>query len=63
MAILPATGSAMVMGSVYTRYTAGAPAPTAAMNLTLRGVLGGKLSISTGALPLSGTFGGRTTPY
>lgn len=63
MAILPATGSAMVMGSVYTRHTAGAPAPTAAMNLTLRGVLGGKIGVSTGAFPLSSKFGGRTTPY
>jgi hypothetical protein len=58
MAILPATGSAISFGNVKRGYS-----NTTGTNVTLRGVLGGYLGISTGAVGLSSRFGGRTTPY
>jgi hypothetical protein len=58
MAILPATGSAISFGNVKRGYS-----NTTGANVTLRGVLGGYLGISTGAVSLSSKFGGRTTPY
>jgi len=61
MAILPATGSAIVMGRVYTSYYNATA--TAGTNVTLRGTLGSRISITTGAISLSSNFGGRTTPY
>ena len=61
MAILPATGSAISFTNVRKGY--GNSAPGAGSNVALRGTLGAYLSISTGAVSLSSTFGGRTTPY
>lgn len=61
MAILPATGSSMTMGRVKKGYSN--VAASAGSNISLRGTLGGYLGISTGAVSLSSTFGGRTTPY
>jgi hypothetical protein len=58
MAILPATGSAISFGNVKRGYS-----NTTGTNVTLRGVLGGYLGISAGAVGLSSRFGGRTTPY
>jgi hypothetical protein len=61
MAILPATGSAMTFKRVrkgYSNVTAGAGS-----NVALRGTLGASIGITTGAVSLSSTFGGRTTPY
>jgi hypothetical protein len=58
MAILPATGSAISFGNVKRGYS-----NTTGSNVTLRGVLGGYLGISAGAVGLSSQFGGRTTPY
>ena len=61
MAILPATGSAITFSNV--RRGCANSAPGAGANITLRGVLGGHIGISTGAVSLSSNFGGRTTPY
>lgn len=57
MAILPATGSAITFSNVKKGYS------NSAGTASLRGTLGAYLSISTGAVSLSSTFGGRTTPY
>ena len=61
MAILPATGSAITFSNVRRGY--GNITPGAGSNVTLRGVLGGHLGIGSGAVSLSATFAGRTTPY
>lgn len=61
MAILPATGSAIVMGGVYRAYYNSVA--VAGTNVALRSTLGSRISISTGAISLSSNFGGRTTPY
>ena len=62
MAILPATGSEIVMGRVRRAYNNVAPA--AGQNITLSGTLGGFLGQSAGTqLSISSRFGGRTTPY
>jgi hypothetical protein len=61
MAILPATGSAMTFTNVKKGYSNAAPG--AGSNTALRGTLGAYISISTGAVSLSSTFGGRSTPY
>jgi hypothetical protein len=58
MAILPATGSAITFGNVKRGYS-----NTTGSNVALRATLGGYLGISSGAVNLSSTFGGRTTPY
>jgi hypothetical protein len=56
MGLIPASGSAITMGRVRNAYGLGAG------QVTLRGNEAGAIGISTGAVPLSGTFGGRTTP-
>jgi hypothetical protein len=61
MALLPATGTEIVMGRVKKSYTNSAAA--AGQNISLRGTLGGYIGQSTGSLALSSTFGGRTVPY
>ena len=62
MALLPATGTEIVMGRVKSAYTNVAAAT--GQNITLNGTLGpykGKAgSVET---TLSSTFGGATTPY
>ena len=58
MAILPATGSSISFGNVRRGYT-----NATGSNLGLRSTLGTHVGISTGAVGLSSTFGGRTTPY
>lgn len=61
MAILPATGSAVTFTNVKKGYSNAAPG--AGSNVALRGTLGAYISISTGAVSLSSSFGGRVTPY
>ena len=62
MAILPATGSEIVMGRVKQSYSNVAPA--AGQNITMSGTLGGYVGQSAGTqITLSSRFGGRTTPY
>lgn len=61
MALLPATGTEIVMGRVRKAYNNVAPA--AGQSISLRGTLGALVGQSTGAITLSSTFGGRTTPY
>lgn len=61
MAILPATGSAITFTNVRKGYAN--VTPSGGSNVQLRGVLGGHISVSSGAISLSSSFGGRTTPY
>jgi hypothetical protein len=62
MALLPATGSEIVMGRVRKAYTN--ITPSAGQNITLSGTLGGLIGQSAGTqISLSSRFGGRTTPY
>jgi hypothetical protein len=62
MAVLPATGSEIVMGRVKQSYTN--VAPGAGQNISLSGTLGGFLGQSAGTqLSISSRFGGRLTPY
>jgi hypothetical protein len=61
MAILPATGSAIVMGNVYRQYYNATA--TGGTNVALRSTLGSRISITSGAISFSSNFGGRTTPY
>ena len=61
MPLLPATGTAIAMGRV--RKSFNNVAPAAGNNISLRGTLGGYLSITTGSVSLSSRFGGRTNPY
>lgn len=61
MAILPATGSAITFTNVRKGYSNSTPG--AGANIALRGTLGGYVGVSSGAISLSSTFGGRTTPY
>lgn len=61
MAVLPATGTEIVMGRVRKAYNNVAPA--AGQNISLRGTLGGFIGQASGAITLSSTFGGRTIPY
>lgn len=61
MALLPATGTEIVMGRVKKAYSNVAAA--AGQNISLRGTLGGYVGQSSGAITLSSTFGGRTIPY
>jgi hypothetical protein len=60
MAILPATGSAIKMGGVYTAYTNVAPT-NVKLSATLGANYGGKVAGT--AISFSSTFGGKTTPY
>lgn len=62
MAVLPATGSEIVMGRVRQSYNNTAPA--AGQNITLSGTLGGFVGQSVGTqISLSSRFGGRLTPF
>jgi hypothetical protein len=62
MAILPATGSEIVMGRVKQAYTN--VAPGASQNITLSGTLGAYMGHTAGTqISLSSRFGGQTTPY
>jgi hypothetical protein len=63
VSVLPATGSALSMGRVYTAYSnnAHSAGTNVKLSATLGASYGGK---STGAtISLSATFGGHTTPY
>jgi hypothetical protein len=62
MAVLPATGTEIVMGRVRKAYNNVAPA--AGQNISLSGTLGAFVGQSSGTqITLSSRFGGRTTPY
>jgi hypothetical protein len=62
MALLPATGSEIVMGRVRRSYNNVAPA--AGQNITLSGTLGAFMGQSAGTqISLSSRFGGQTTPF
>ena len=62
MALLPATGTEIVMGRVRKAYNNVAPA--ADQNISLSGTLGGYVGQSSGTqISLSSRFGGQTTPY
>jgi len=61
MPILPATGSQITFTNVRKGYSNSTPG--AGSNIYLRGTLGGHIGINSGAVSLSGTFGGRTVPY
>lgn len=62
MGLIPATGTAIAMGKVARAYGLGGASPLAAGRaLGMRVTLGAYRSISTGAVPLSSTFGGQTT--
>ena len=62
MAILPATGSEIVMGRVKAAYTN--VAPGSGQNISLSGTLGAFMGQSAGTqLSISSRFGGQPTPY
>lgn len=62
MAVLPATGTEIVMGRVRKAYNNVAPA--AGQNISLSGTLGAFVGQSAGTqITLSSRFGGRTIPY
>lgn len=61
MPILPATGTTISAGRTYTAYTN--ISPGAGSNVQLRATLGPYIGITTGAISLSASFGGQTTPY
>ena len=62
MAVLPATGTEIVMGRVRKAYNNTAAA--AGQNITLSGTLGAYRGQSAGTqISLSSRFGGQTTPY
>lgn len=62
MAVLPATGTEIVMGRVRKAYNNVAPA--AGQNISLSGTLGAFVGQGSGTqITLSSRFGGRTTPY
>ena len=62
MAVLPATGSEIVMGRVRRSYNNVAPA--AGQNISLSGTLGAFVGQASGTqISLSSRFGGRTTPF
>jgi hypothetical protein len=64
MAVLPATGSEIVMGRVRRAYGNQSYPPPAGTNITLSGTLGGQVGQSQGTqISLSARFGGRLTPY
>lgn len=56
MGLVPATGSAISMGRVRNAYGLGAG------QVSLRANEGAAVGHGTGAVPLSSTFGGKTTP-
>lgn len=62
MALLPATGTEIVMGRVKQAYSNVAAA--SGQNISLSGTLGGYVGQSAGTqITLSSRFGGQTTPY
>jgi hypothetical protein len=62
MAVLPATGTEIVMGRVRKAYNN--VAAGAGQNITLSGTLGAYMGQSAGTqISLSSRFGGQTTPY
>jgi hypothetical protein len=62
MALLPATGTEIVMGRVKASYSNVAAA--AGQNISLSGTLGGYIGqAASTSITLSATFGGRTVPY
>jgi hypothetical protein len=56
MGLIPASGSAISMGRVRNAYGLGGG------QVALRGNEGAAVGVSSGAVPLSTTFGGKTTP-
>lgn len=58
---IPNTGTQISMGKVYRAYTN--VTPTTGVNVSLRATLGPYISITTGSISLSSSFGGRTGPY
>lgn len=64
MALLPATGSEIVMGRVRRAHGNQAYPPAAGTNITLSGTLGSLVGQGQGSqISLSSRFGGRTTPF
>ena len=62
MAVLPATGTEIVMGRVRKAYNNVAPA--ASQNISLSGTLGAFVGQGAGTqITLSSRFGGQTIPY
>ncbi len=62
MALLPATGTEIVMGRVKQAYSNVAAA--SGQNISLSGTLGGYVGQASGTqITLSSRFGGQTTPY
>lgn len=62
MALLPATGTEIVMGRVKAAYSNVAAA--GGQNISLSGTLGGYIGQAASTqITLSSTFGGRTSPY
>lgn len=62
MAVLPATGSEIVMGRVKQAYSNVAAA--GGQNITLSGTLGGYVGQASGTqISLSSRFGSQKTPY
>jgi hypothetical protein len=61
--VLPATGSAITMGRVYTAYANAVPTAGTAVRLsaTLGATYGGK--VAGAQISFSSTFGGKTAPY
>jgi hypothetical protein len=58
MAILPATGSQITFSNVKRGYS-----NSLGSNISLRSLLGAYVGVSSGAVSLSSTFGGRRVPY
>ena len=65
MGLIPATGSAIAMGKVYTAYTNAAYPTAAGTNVRLSATLGASYGgkVAGTQISLSSTFGGRTTPF
>ncbi len=61
--VLPATGSAITMGRVYTAYTN--TIPTAGTNVRLSATLGASYGgkVAGAQISFSSTFGGKTAPF
>jgi hypothetical protein len=63
--LIPATGSAIAMGKVYTAYTNAAYPTAGGTNVRLSATLGANYGgkVAGTQISLSATFGGRTTPF
>lgn len=60
--VLPATGSAISFGRVYTAYTNASPSGASVrLSATLGASYGGK--VAGAQISFSSTFGGKTAPY